>query len=183
MQLTGTETVGKLLVTGSKPLSGNSGAFFSFDVEAAEELPATSQIALSGFKGARGTEAYVAGEGSGMAVNEDNKITLSMADVTVAPGEKATLSVDLANTAELQNLQCDITMPAGLAIDTESLAATERLNDTYSFRTATLADGKGARDTLHNVAERRSARHQRQRGSAVHVWRDGYRRAARDGKH
>ncbi len=142
VQLTGTETVGKLLVTDSKPLSGNSGAFFSFDVEAAEELPATSQIALSGFKGARGTEAYVAEESRGMAVNEDNKITLSMADVTVAPGEKTTLSVNLANTAELQNLQCDITMPAGLAIDTESLAATERLNDTYSFRTATLADGR-----------------------------------------
>ena len=50
--------------------------------------------------------------------------------------------LNLANTAELQNLQCDITMPAGLAIDTESLAATERLNDTYSFRTATLADGR-----------------------------------------
>lgn len=141
VQLTGSDSVGKLLVTNSEPLSGNSGAIIAFDIEAADELPASATITLSGFKGARGTEAYVMDDSRGMAVNEDNRITMAMGDIAVAPGQKATVSVELQNEAELENLQCDITLPQGLTLEEGSFAPTERLNSSYSFRAGSLADG------------------------------------------
>lgn len=117
---------GKFMIYGSSPSQGDGDVVFTFDVQAGENLVATGDILFSALKGAYGFEEYAQDDFVSPYYSNDFVITPVFGDLSIAPGETKTISMELNSAEPLVSYQCYINMPEGLTIDMASFATTDR---------------------------------------------------------
>lgn len=150
--LSGNESKARLLITASSVIGGNSGRLFSFDVMADENIPVTSTIELSDFKGARGTESYAMEPNNGTLINANNKITASVDGFTIEEGASHAIDVCLDNNDALANIQCDVYLPEGLTL--EGIEKASRLTEGengHIISTSELAESGAVRVVIYSM--------------------------------
>ena len=119
--------IGNFLVAGTAPSQGEGDVVFSFDVQADENLVATGDIVFSALKGAYGSKnQYSQDDFSTPYYSNDFVITPVFGDLSIAPGETKTISMELNSAEPLVSYECLINMPEGLTIDMASFATTDR---------------------------------------------------------
>lgn len=154
IQLTGVKDDAQkahLIITGEEPVKGNTGALCSFDVTAAANIPVTSSILLTGLEAVYSGNIFTADDTEGEVINAENKIDVTLGDLTIAAGETKTVAVNVENGGPVNMLQCDVILPAGLTIDLESLTKSDRLNNAFKFKPA-LLDGNCYRLIVWSMA-------------------------------
>ena len=117
---------GNFLVAGTAPSQGEGDVVFSFDVQADENLVATGDIVFSALKGAYKFESYAQDDFVSPYYSNDFVITPVFGDLSIAPGETKTISMELNSAEPLVSYEGYINMPEGLTIDMASFATTER---------------------------------------------------------
>ena len=117
---------GNFLVAGTAPSQGEGDVVFSFDVQADENLVATGDIVFSALKGAYKFESYAQDDFVSPYYSNDFVITPVFGDLSIAPGETKTISMELNSAEPLVSYECLINMPEGLTIDMASFATTDR---------------------------------------------------------
>ena len=67
--------------------------------------------------------------------------TLTIPDVTVAPGRSISLPIQMNNTSEVVGVQFTLTLPSGISIDPSTAVLSERA-DGHDFKFSKISDGK-----------------------------------------
>ena len=133
-ELTGKDSqTAKFIVSTDEAFQGDGDVFFTFDVVASENLSATGDIQFSALTGAYGFSNNAKQDDfAATFYSNDFVITPVFGDLSIAPGETKTISMELNSTEPLISYQCDFYMPEGLSVVMSSFATTERtVNHTF----------------------------------------------------
>lgn len=114
----------KFLVGGTYAVQDKN-VLFTFEVQAAGNIPATDDIEFKNLVAAYKYDKYTADDFTSMFVNNNFVVSPIISDFTILPGETKTVEIAFETEQPLTLFNCVIQLSEGLSIDAKSIKNTE----------------------------------------------------------